>query len=56
MRVGSFVTCLVDPMRPSIGMAALRLLESARCEVVMPRARTSSATRPMNLLRSSQMK
>ena len=28
MRVGLFVTCLVDLMRPSIGFAALRLLET----------------------------
>ena len=40
MRVGLFVTCLVDLMRPSIGMAALRLLESAGCEVVVPRTQT----------------
>jgi L-lactate dehydrogenase complex protein LldE len=40
MRVGLFVTCLVDLMRPSIGMAALRLLESSGCEVGVPRAQT----------------
>lgn len=40
MRVGLFVTCLVDLMRPSIGMAALKLLEAAGCEVVVPRAQT----------------
>ena len=40
MRVGLFVTCLVDLMRPSIGLAALKLLESAGCEVVVPRAQT----------------
>lgn len=40
MRVGLFVTCLVDLMRPSIGMAALRLLEGAGCEVAVPRAQT----------------
>lgn len=40
MRVGLFVTCLVDLMRPSIGFAALRLLEAAGCEVVVPRAQT----------------
>jgi L-lactate dehydrogenase complex protein LldE len=40
MRVGLFVTCLVDMMRPSIGFAALRLLEAAGCEVVVPRAQT----------------
>ncbi|HEY5683169.1 MAG TPA: (Fe-S)-binding protein [Sulfuricaulis sp.] len=36
MRVGLFVTCLVDLMRPRIGFAALRLLETAGCEVVVP--------------------
>ena len=40
MRVGLFVTCLVDLMRPSIGFAALRLLEAAGCEVVMPPTQT----------------
>jgi L-lactate dehydrogenase complex protein LldE len=40
MRVGLFVTCLVDLMRPSIGFAALKLLESAGCEVVVPSTQT----------------
>jgi L-lactate dehydrogenase complex protein LldE len=40
MRVGLFVTCLVDLMRPSIGFAAIRLLEAAGCEVVVPRTQT----------------
>ncbi len=40
MRVGLFVTCLVDLMRPSIGFAALKLLEAAGCEVVVPAAQT----------------
>ncbi|GAB4507217.1 MAG: (Fe-S)-binding protein [Sulfuricaulis sp.] len=40
MRVGLFVTCLVDLMRPSIGFAALRLLEAAGCEVVVPVSQT----------------
>jgi L-lactate dehydrogenase complex protein LldE len=40
MRVGLFVTCLVDLMRPSIGFAALRLLESAGCEVRVPATQT----------------
>ncbi len=40
MRVGLFVTCLVDLMRPSIGFAALRLLEDAGCEVVVPTNQT----------------
>lgn len=40
MRVGLFVTCLVDLMRPRIGFAALKLLEAAGCEVIVPRAQT----------------
>ena len=40
MQVGLFVTCLVDLMRPRIGFAALRLLEAAGCEVVVPRTQT----------------
>ena len=39
-RVGLFVTCLVDAMRPNIGFAALRLLEQAGCRVEVPRAQT----------------
>ena len=40
MRVGLFVTCLVDLFRPSIGFAALKLLEAAGCEVVVPQTQT----------------
>lgn len=40
MRVGLLVTCLVDLMRPRIGFAAIRLLEAAGCEVVVPPAQT----------------
>lgn len=40
MRVGLFVTCLVDLMRPRIGFSALRLLEAAGCEVVVPATQT----------------
>ena len=40
MQVGLFVTCLVDLFRPSIGFAALKLLEAAGCEVVVPAAQT----------------
>ena len=40
MRVGLFVTCLVDLMRPRIGFSALKLLEGAGCEVVVPVAQT----------------
>ena len=40
MRVGLFVTCLVDLMRPSIGFAATRLLEAGGAQVVAPLAQT----------------
>ena len=39
-RVGLFVTCLVDLMRPSIGFAAVKLLEDAGCAVEVPEAQT----------------
>ena len=37
MRVGLFVTCLVDLIRPSVGFAAVKLLEQAGCSVEVPR-------------------
>lgn len=40
MRVALFVTCLVDLMRPRIGFAALKLLEAAGCEVIVPGTQT----------------
>ena len=40
MRVGFFVTCLVDLMRPSIGFAALKLLEAGGADVFVPEAQT----------------
>jgi L-lactate dehydrogenase complex protein LldE len=39
-RVGLFVTCLVDLMRPNVGFAAIKLLESAGCEVIIPDTQT----------------
>lgn len=39
-RVGLFVTCLVDAMRPSVGFAALKLLREAGCHVEVPRTQT----------------
>lgn len=35
-RVALFVTCLVDLFRPSVGFAAVKLLEDAGCEVFVP--------------------
>ncbi len=39
-RVGLFVTCLVDLMRPRIGFAAVKLLRLAGCQVEVPRLQT----------------
>ena len=39
-RVGLFVTCLVDLFRPSVGFAAVKLLEAAGCTVEVPAAQT----------------
>jgi L-lactate dehydrogenase complex protein LldE len=39
-QVALFVTCLVDLMRPSVGFAAVKLLEDAGCDVVVPAAQT----------------
>ena len=35
-RVALLVTCLVDLFRPSVGFAAVRLLEDAGCDVEVP--------------------
>lgn len=40
MRVGLFVTCLVDLYRPNVGFSAVELLESAGCEVDVPIGQT----------------
>jgi L-lactate dehydrogenase complex protein LldE len=39
-RVGLFVTCLVDLFRPTVGFAAVKLLEEAGCRVEVPWAQT----------------
>lgn len=39
-RVALFVTCLVDFFRPSVGFAAVKLLEDAGCRVEVPRNQT----------------
>lgn len=39
-RVGLFVTCLVDLQRPSVGFAAVKLLELAGCQVEVPTSQT----------------
>ncbi len=48
MRVGLFVTCLVDLMRPSIGFAAIDLLEAGGAEVFVPAAQTCCGQPPYN--------
>jgi L-lactate dehydrogenase complex protein LldE len=35
-RIGLFVTCLVDLIRPAVGFAAVKLLEDAGCTVEVP--------------------
>ncbi len=39
-RVGLFVTCLVDLFRPTVGFAAVKLIEDAGCTVDVPQAQT----------------
>lgn len=40
IKVGLFVTCLVDLFRPSVGFAAVKLLEEAGCTVEVPDMQT----------------
>jgi L-lactate dehydrogenase complex protein LldE len=40
LRVGLFVTCLVDFVRPAIGFSAIKLLENAGCTVEVPDQQT----------------
>jgi L-lactate dehydrogenase complex protein LldE len=40
MRVALFVTCLVDLFRPTVGFAAVKLLEDGGCTVGVPRRQT----------------
>ncbi len=47
-RVALFVTCLVDLIRPQIGFAAIRALEDAGCEVVVPEAQTCCGQPALN--------
>lgn len=39
-RVGLFVTCIVDLFRPSVGFAAVKLLQDAGCDVDVPQSQT----------------
>ena len=38
--VGLFATCLVDMMRPTVGFAAVKLIEDAGCSIEVPEAQT----------------
>ena len=46
--VGLFVTCLVDCMRPQVGVAALKLLRAAGAKVMYPPAQTCCGQIPYN--------
>ena len=48
MRVGLFVTCLADLMRPSVAFAAVKLLQDAGCEVEVPPAQTCCGQPALN--------
>jgi L-lactate dehydrogenase complex protein LldE len=39
-KVGLFVTCLVDLVRPQVGFAAVKLLEDSGCDVAVPASQT----------------
>ena len=40
MKIGFLITCLVDVMRPEIGMSAVKLLEANGCTVEVPMQQT----------------
>ena len=48
MRVGLFVTCLADLMRPSVAFAAVKLLEDAGCSVEVPESQTCCGQPALN--------
>ena len=48
MRVGLFVTCLADLMRPSVAFAAVKLLEDAGCTVEVPVGQTCCGQPALN--------
>ena len=48
MKVGLFVTCAVDLMRPQVGVAALRLLRAAGADPVCPASQTCCGQIPFN--------
>jgi L-lactate dehydrogenase complex protein LldE len=48
MRVGLFVTCLADLMRPSVAFAAVKLLQDAGCSVEVPASQTCCGQPALN--------
>ncbi len=40
MKVGLFITCLVDIMRPQAGFSSVKLLKKANCTVIIPPKQT----------------
>ena len=48
MRVGLFVTCLADLMRPSVAFAAVKLLEDAGCTGEVPAGQTCCGQPALN--------
>jgi L-lactate dehydrogenase complex protein LldE len=48
LRVGLFITCLADLMRPSVAFAAVKLLEDAGCSVAVPPAQTCCGQPALN--------
>ena len=48
MRVGLFVTCLADLMRPSVAFAAVKLLQDAGCSVEVPAGQTCCGQPALN--------
>ncbi|MBI2313254.1 MAG: (Fe-S)-binding protein [Betaproteobacteria bacterium] len=47
-RIGLFATCLMDSFRPSVGFAAVKLLEDAGCTVEVPAAQTCCGQPALN--------
>lgn len=48
-RVALFVTCLVDLIRPSIGLSAVHLLQTAGCRVSVPKMQTCCGQPSFNI-------
>ncbi len=48
IRVGLFVTCLADLMRPQVAFAAVKLLENAGCQVTVPRSQSCCGQPALN--------